>query len=295
MSENIPEARLDWFASDPGFPFFIQYGGHDTDLFIHSHKDFYELVIVIDGSAVHMVESEEYAIKKGDVFVVGNGISHGYKKTKDFRICNVMYRPEDIFSRFPDIYASAGFQALFVLEPRISGDQTFRSRLRLRSDNFKAVKSILDRLLREYEGSAECRKTMSVSLFTQLAVLLSRCYSFDESGTDRDIINIAKAVSYIENHFTENISVEFLAELSHYSARHFMRIFKEAYSLSPHEYATSLRINRACLMLKEYDMSVAGTAEKCGYKDVNYFSRIFKRKTGLSPSEYRKRNGEQSL
>ena len=52
MSDNIPEARLNWFTNDVDFPFFIQYGKHDKDLYIHSHKDFNELVIVIDGSAV---------------------------------------------------------------------------------------------------------------------------------------------------------------------------------------------------------------------------------------------------
>lgn len=288
MIENIAEAYLSWFTSDADFPFFIQYGEHDTDLYIHSHRDFNELVIVIDGSAVHIVNSEEYTIKKGDVFVVGNGTVHGYKNTKNFRICNIMYRHGEMFSAMPDIAASAGYQALFVLEPRITKEQSFKSSLRLQRENYKAVKSILDEMIEEYERRSDGVKSMLISRFTQLAVMLSRLYSFEVSENKQDIINIAKAVSYIENHFDESISVAELAELSHYSERHFMRIFRKAYNASPIEYIINLRINRACALLTGAELTVSETAVKCGFDDVNYFSRLFKKKTGVSPSEYRK-------
>lgn len=289
MPENITEAYLNWFTSDADFPFFIQYGGHDSDLYIHSHHDFNELVIVTEGSAVHIVNSEEYTIKKGDVFVVGNGTVHGYKNTENFRICNIMYRHDKMFSSLPDIAASAGYQALFVLEPRITKDQSFRNRLELKRENYRTVKSILDEMIQEYESNSKCAKSMLISLFTQLAVMLSRLYSFAPDENEHDIINIAKAASYIENHFNESISVAKLAELSHYSERHFVRIFKNAYNCPPIEYVINLRINRACAMLKEPSAAISETAEKCGFDDVNYFSRLFKKRVGISPSEYRKK------
>ena len=120
--------------------------------------------------------------------------------------------------------------------------------------------------------------------------MLSRLYSFDVSENEHDVINIAKAVSYIENHFDESISVAKLAELSYYSERHFMRIFKNTYDCSPIEYIINLRINRACALLKGLNLTISETAEKCGFDDVNYFSRLFKKKIGVSPSEFRKKN-----
>ena len=290
MSENIPEARLNWFTNDVDFPFFIQYGKHDKDLYIHSHKDFNELVIVIDGSAVHMVNNEEYLIKTGDVFVVGNDTVHGYKNTNNFRICNIMYHHNEMFSAMPDIAASAGYQALFVLEPRIIKEQSFKNRLKIYRENYTAVKSILDDMVMEYENMSDCSKSMLISQFIRLAVMLSRLYSFDVSENEHDVINIAKAVSYIENHFDESISVAKLAELSYYSERHFMRIFKNTYDCSPIEYIINLRINRACALLKGLNLTISETAEKCGFDDVNYFSRLFKKKIGVSPSEFRKKN-----
>lgn len=286
MSEGIVAASLDWFTNDADFPFFIQYGEHEQDLYIHTHRDFNELVIVMEGSAVHVVNNEEYSIKKGDVFVVGNDTVHGYTAPENFHICNIMYRHKEMFSALPDIASNAGFQALFVLEPRITKDQSFQSRLKIRPENYQAVKVLLDDMIKEYEGNFECRKTLLISRFTQLAVMLSRFYSFDSSEKEHDIINIAKTISYIENHYREPISIAKLAELSGYSERHFTRIFRNAYKCSPMEYIINLRISRACAFLQSSRLTVSEAAEKCGFDDVNYFSRLFKKKIGVSPSKY---------
>jgi AraC-like DNA-binding protein len=288
MKNNSVEAYLSWFTDDVDFPFFIQYGWHEQDLYVHCHRDFNELVIVTEGSAVHVVNSEEYTIEKGDVFVVGNDTIHGYKNPENFRICNIMYRHSEMFSALPDIMTSAGYQALFVLEPRITKEQSFRSRLRLKHENYKAVKLLLDDMIHEYKSGSECRKTMLISQFARLAVTLSRLYSFDNGDNRQDMVNIAKAVSYMENNFTEDISAGQLAELSHYSERHFMRIFRKTYNASPLEYIIDLRINHACMLLKSTDMSISETAEKCGFDNVNYFSRLFKKRMGITPSGYRK-------
>ena len=47
---------LNWFTQDETFPFFIQYGTHDEDLCLHTHADFSELVIVLSGTATHVVD-----------------------------------------------------------------------------------------------------------------------------------------------------------------------------------------------------------------------------------------------
>ena len=51
---------LEAFTQDEDFPFFIQYGEHDEPLFLHAHDSYVELVIVLSGSAVHIVDGEKY-------------------------------------------------------------------------------------------------------------------------------------------------------------------------------------------------------------------------------------------
>jgi AraC-like DNA-binding protein/mannose-6-phosphate isomerase-like protein (cupin superfamily) len=285
--EFMKRMELEFFTVDENFPFFIQYGKHDEDMFVHTHVDFSELVIVLQGKATHIVDNEKFLINKGDVFVISNNTAHGYESTENFRICNIMYRPETILSVDYDIKKSAGFHALFMLEPYFTKEHRFNSSLKLNPTDFERIKSITDTMLSEYENNEDGHKTILISDFLKLIVILSRLYSLDTITNKPDIINIAKTVSYIENHYTEAISIQNLAEYAHYSPRHFTRIFTETYNTTPIDYITSLRISKACTLLKESRLSISDISLQCGFSDSNYFSRIFKKRMGTSPKLYR--------
>lgn len=288
MSGYIVDFPLDNFSRSRLFPFHIEYGKQSKNVFAHTHHDFMELVIVLEGSAIHVVNNEEFVVSKGDVFVVGNDIAHSYKNAENFLICNIMYCQNNFFHNSGDISLLSGFQALFVLEPYESGKSSFCHRLKLTHKNFEKVRQLTNLMLDEYNRQNPGCRTLLKSYFLELAVILSRLYEFDESPQSEDIINLAKAAAYIETHFAESIDVAQLAQLSHYSERHFLRLFTQTYKATPTEYITNLRINHACILLKDKKCSVSEAAIHCGYTNVNYFSRVFRKKTGLSPTEYKK-------
>lgn len=281
------EMKLNIFTNDNSFPLFIQYGEHYEDLYLHTHLDFSELVIVMNGNATHIVDNEKFYIKKGDVFVISNDTTHGYEDTENFHICNIMYRSEYLFSSDYDIKKNAGFHALFVLEPYFTKEHSFKSRLSLTPIDFEKVHILTDTMIAEYHNREDGFRTLLKSDFMNLVVILSRAYSFCNNPEKGDIINIAKSISYMEHHYTEDITIEELAKISHYSKRHFMRIFHETYHTTPLNYIVSLRIQHACSLLKESRLSISNIALQCGFSDSNYFSRIFKKKTGLTPKQYR--------
>lgn len=276
--------KLSFFTNDESFPLFIQFGRHDIPLFVHGHEDFFELVTVLDGSAEHIVDGERSVISKGDVFVIGNGISHGFDSPEDLRICNIMYRPEMLFPGDSDIRQLPGFHALFLLEPYLSSTQHFQSRLRLTPAELARVLPIINAAEQEYTSDQPGRKTMVLSLVRQLAVLLSRLY--DCPAKPREIAGIADAAAFLEAHFNENISVSDAAERSHYSQRHFIRLFTSVYGVTPQKYLLNVRLRHASALLRDSSLSVTETALRCGFSDSNYFSRIFRKYTGSSPSDF---------
>lgn len=288
MSGYIVDFPLDNFSRSRLFPFHIEYGRQSKNVFSHTHHDFMELVIVLEGSAIHVVNNEEFVVSKGDVFVVGNDITHSYRNAENFLICNIMYCHNDFFHNSGDISLLSGFQALFVLEPYESRKKAFRHRLRLTHGDFEKVRQLTNLMLEEYNRHSPGCRTLLKAYFLELAVMLSRLYVFDEPAKNEDIINLAKAAAYIETHFAEGIDIAQLAKLSHYSERHFLRLFTQTYKATPLEYITNLRINHACILLKDKKCSVSTAAVQCGYTNVNYFSRVFRKKTGLSPTEYKK-------
>ncbi len=281
------ELALDIFTNDTNFPFFIQYGHHDESLFLHSHKDFSELVIVLEGSADHIVDQERYRIQKGDVFVISNDTVHGYESVEHVRICNIMFRPDFFSMPELDIAESAGFQALFILEPHFSRTAGFCSRLRLDIDAFSKVTHMIESIHHEYAERQTGWKTLVTADFMRLAVYLSRRYLLDSGGNKNRIMQLADSMAYIEKHYTEQISIAALAALSHYSERQFIRLFKEAFSCLPMVYITNLRMQKARELLRNAELSITEVAVRCGYGDCNYFSRIFRKNNGMTPSAYR--------
>ncbi|UVI29135.1 AraC family transcriptional regulator [Paenibacillus spongiae] len=65
------------------------------------------------------------------------------------------------------------------------------------------------------------------------------------------------------------------------------RGFQSAYGMTPTEFVTGLRLDRACRLLEETALSIDRIAHMCGYENGFYLSRLFSRKKGISPSIYR--------
>lgn len=278
---------LHYFSKDKDFPFFIQYGHHDNNLFMHTHTDFSELAIVLNGTAEHIVDKERFLVQKGDVFIISNDIAHGYENPKDFKLCNIMYRPNNLLWFDNDIRKSAGFHSLFVIEPYLNKDHRFQSRLTLSPSNFETISTIIDQMIHEYELRPESWRTMLRARFMQLVVLLSRAYDIRTDNTE-NLLNIALPIAYMESHFTESLTIEELAKQANLSVRHFSRLFHDAYHISPTQYLIQLRIQYACTLLKNNNLTISEVGFKSGFNDSNYFVRQFKKCTNLTPGQYRK-------
>lgn len=278
---------LKYFTSDEEFPFFIQFGKHETHMPMHYHADFSELVIVLNGTANHIVNSEKYFIKKGDVFIINRNTFHGYDSASDFRICNIMYKPKHLHQVGNDLKESAGYQALFVIEPSLAKEYNFQSKLQLSLADYEKVEEIIFDMVNEYHNKNQGYQTMLYSHFMGLVVFLSRQYDLNSSGLKENLINIAKAVSYMENNFQEHINLKDMADKAGLSVRHFDRSFKEHYKTTPMNYLLRLRIQYACLLLRKSKSKISDIAYESGFDDSNYFTRQFKKIMGVSPKDYR--------
>ena len=102
---------------------------------------------------------------------------------------------------------------------------------------------------------------------------------------------INTAVKYISTHYAEDITTTTLAKTLHLSQSHFCHIFKDVFGVSAKEYLISIRIQKACELLRTSSMSITDIAFNCGFTDANYFARTFRRLKGKSPSEYKKSHG----
>lgn len=100
---------------------------------------------------------------------------------------------------------------------------------------------------------------------------------------------IAKAIEYIDTHYSEDISLEDVAGHVYLNSVYFCRFFKQKTTENFTDYLTKVRMERAAELIKEGRYKTYEISEKVGYRNSKYFSRVFRRYTGLTPSDYGRR------
>ena len=113
---------------------------------------------------------------------------------------------------------------------------------------------------------------------------------FSESLPRKQILensNIEQVIEYINNNFTQNFSLDFLADKFGSSPNHFIKKFKEKTGHTPIKYLAIKRIEKAKKLLDTTNLSINEVMEKVGYDDASYFSKLFKKIVGYSPKNYK--------
>ncbi|HXB92870.1 MAG TPA: AraC family transcriptional regulator [Puia sp.] len=96
---------------------------------------------------------------------------------------------------------------------------------------------------------------------------------------------IVAAKAFIDSHYRGVIDIDKMAGHACFSKFHFLRLFKQAYGMTPHQYVTIRRIGMAKEMLRD-NHSVIRTCRAVGFESVSSFNRLFKRHSRQTPSEF---------
>lgn len=108
---------------------------------------------------------------------------------------------------------------------------------------------------------------------------------------------VMEAMDYISKYYNTNITVEDIARHCNISETHLRRLFTNHMKVGVLEYINFVRIQQACQLLKESDLSMTDISCQCGFASLSSFNRNFKRITGENPRTWRNRpeNFQQEL
>jgi DNA-binding response OmpR family regulator len=99
---------------------------------------------------------------------------------------------------------------------------------------------------------------------------------------------VRKAMAYIHEHYTDELTREDLARHVNASEGHLARCFRQETGITPMAYLNRYRVNQAKMILTTTDHSITAVAMAVGFSDNNYFSRVFRQEVGCSPLVYRR-------
>lgn len=161
-----------------------------------------------------------------------------------------------------------------------------------RSEDSSIYADILEELYETASSESFVRDALINEILTRLVTELLKETIYDEkpigvsSGTER--IDVGEIKAYIDTHYTDQLSLEFLADHFFFQKSYLARIFKETFGMSVGSYIQIVRIGRAKEYLRFSSMNIEEVGIASGYENTNYFSRRFKKVEGCSPSEFRK-------
>lgn len=97
----------------------------------------------------------------------------------------------------------------------------------------------------------------------------------------KDVLN------HIEEHYSDQITLEDMARIAGLNPRYFCRFFRRMTQSTPTEYLNYFRIECACGQLTEAEQTITEVALNCGFNDISYFIKTFHKAKGLTPKQYR--------
>lgn len=125
-----------------------------------------------------------------------------------------------------------------------------------------------------------------------IILFLGTTHTKNISQNQTDNIYIQSAVNFIDNHYSENIDVQSIADYLGISRTYFTILFQQITKSTPSRYLMHVRMKAAEHLLTNTDTLVSNVAERCGFSNAYSFSTSFRKRYGLSPTQYRKEKKE---
>jgi AraC family transcriptional regulator len=132
-------------------------------------------------------------------------------------------------------------------------------------------------------------ETLAHALAMRLLLFESRAEDTEHSSIKPLPPRILRRIrDRIDAELDTDLSLASLARESGYSRAHFLRMFRTATGLTPHQYVLQRRLSTAQQLLRQSKMSLADIALRCGFSSQTHMNDVFRKQLGITPQEYRR-------
>ena len=251
---------------------------------IHCHPEI-ELGYITDGCGTYILEEKRYEAIPGRMFLVRPNEQHCVPTITSPALSSFNFHitPYYIWNVLAD-FVEPSRLSVFVGNGELEG-RTFDGL----GERVEGLRTLCEK------DTPESRAAIRLS-FLELAVEIAKRARVISHGDDTETLcdvlahrkDIQSALVFIDNCFTESVTLDDIAASAGLSRSHMSAIFKKTVGMPPYEYLLLKRIEAAITLLRTTEDTVMNIAVQCGFVNLSNFNRAFRRVTGMSPSEYRK-------
>lgn len=227
-----------------------------------------EVIYILSGELTMTINDKTKNLQPGDLAVSYPNDIHSYNTETDSNSLIMIFTPEIINSYFSSRMDKT-LETPFLNEDILSKD----------------IVQLINMLLDEYKTSNNkyVIKGLLYSIFGKLD-----CHFHLKDSKYQYNNTIQNLLRYIDSHYSENISLQSIADALGYSKFYLSRIFSNKIGYQFNDYVNRLRMNKAEKLLLSTDMSISTISMECGFESLRNFNRVFKEYKELTPTEFRK-------
>ena len=234
----------------------------------HYHE-YYEIEVILEGATQYIIDGITHEGTAGDLF---------------------MLKP----SSFHDTAFFEGTKFITIMFPLNAGNLDFLSSLPADKSYIALHLSDTDtNLIRILAQELETCMSKNPSADNPYATSILNCILgkiaslTDAQNISKSTSAMSRAILYIQNHFTEDITLNQVAAVANYSSNYFSTQFKQLTGMSFKQYLTNTRYTFAKKLLRTTNSPVSDICHQCGFNDFSHFLTAFKNRYGMTPKQFR--------
>lgn len=257
---------------------------------------FFEIVQILNGSGVRIVNNNSFPYKKGSIFLFTPLDCRGFDIKTPTRFCSIRFSEIFLGQCKTDRERERITQWLKQLEHIFSHHNRFQELLVKRPGDCRMITSLIDNMVEEYVHKQSYHEDNLKHLVTLILNILARNVSagngMPAAGPDSEPL-INKMLLHIRQHISspEKLRVSYLASHFNLSANYVGEYFRKFTGESLQHYITQYKIRLVQQRLAHSTLTVSQIANELGFTDESHLSRQFRKYAGVSPVEYRRNSG----
>jgi len=250
----------------------------------HFHP-FTEIFFITNGKGAFHLNDTVVNVNKWDLIIINPNCLHTEKSSlSDVPLEYVVLGVDNLLLNFPESYSLTNNEQQIKLYKTI---------------NFSKDKDLIlnyfNQLINEVENKESNYELVCKSILTLFVTHIIRSTTsllFIEESHEKLNLECVKIKNYIDAHYSQNITLDFLSDLSYMNKFHLVHTFTKQIGVSPINYVINKRIQEAKNLLSTTSYSIRDIASIVGFANSSYFSQMFKKVTGMSPKSYRIENSK---
>lgn len=250
-------------------------GMNNVDFHYH---DFHKLVIILSGGGAYAVEGRRYLLQPGDVVLVGRGSIHRPEIGSGCCYERVIFYISDEYLKS---HCVNGWDPTVLFS---EGESHVLRLSEAELDWWRQELAVLEQEMRSGTPDSilisRCQFMLLLLSLFRLKSGSSHIRSLPAEPGDEKVLAI---IRYLNDHITEDISIDHLSEQFYLSKYHMMRRFKEVAGMPIHAYLSDKRLFMARDLIGK-GVSATEACYQCGFHSYSSFSRAYQKRFQVTPT-----------